>query len=131
VPELNIPSVRQEVADCFLAYDRALLAGDVASLDSWFHRGPELVRFGVAEELHGHDAISAHRRTGPGVVRQPFRRVDIVSIGTGTAVVNAEFDEPDGSIGRQSQTWMRTAAGWRILAAHVSIRNTHPDQGAR
>ena len=64
-------------------------------------------------------------------LRQPFRRVDIVTIGTETAVVNAEFDEPDGAIGRQSQTWIRTEAGWRLIAGHVSIRTTHPNQGAQ
>jgi hypothetical protein len=131
MPELNIPAVLQEVTDCFLAYDRALLANDVAALESWFYEGPESVRFGVAEELHGHHAISAYRRSGPGVVRQPFRRVDIVAIGTETAVVNAEFDEPNGAIGRQSQTWIRTGAGWRLIAGHVSIRSTHPNEGAR
>lgn len=131
MPELNIRAVRQEVTDCFLAYDLALLANDVAALDSWFHEGPESVRFGVAEELHGHDAISTHRRAGPGVARQPFRRLDIVTIGTDAAVVNAEFDEPDGAVGRQSQTWIRTAAGWRVIAGHVSIRNPHPEEGAR
>ncbi|MDF2746746.1 MAG: hypothetical protein K0S98_1031, partial [Propionibacteriaceae bacterium] len=26
-----------------------------------------------------------------------------------------------GRIGRQSQTWLRTTAGWRIVAAHVSL----------
>jgi len=24
-------------------------------------------------------------------------------------------------IGRQSQTWMRTPQGWRVVAAHVSV----------
>ncbi len=131
MPELNIPAVRQEVTDCFHAYDRALLANDVAALESWFHDGPESVRFGIAEELHGHHAIAAFRRAGDGVVRQPFRRVDVVTIGTDTAVVNAEFDESDDAIGRQSQTWIRTAAGWRLIAGHVSIRTTHPNQGAQ
>jgi hypothetical protein len=127
VPELNIPAVHQEVTDCFQAYDRALLSNDVDALESWFHRGPESVRFGIAEELHGHQAIAAFRRKGPGVVRLPFRRVDVVTIGTETAVVTAEFDEPNGAIGRQSQTWIRTGAGWRVIAGHVSIRSTHPN----
>ena len=26
-----------------------------------------------------------------------------------------------GKIGRQSQTWLRTDAGWRVVAAHVSL----------
>jgi hypothetical protein len=26
-----------------------------------------------------------------------------------------------GKIGRQSQVWMRTPDGWRVVAAHVSV----------
>jgi hypothetical protein len=26
--------------------------------------------------------------------------------------------------GRQSQTWIRSAEGWRIVAAHVSLQQT-------
>ena len=26
-----------------------------------------------------------------------------------------------GKVGRQSQTWIRTPAGWRVAAAHVSV----------
>ena len=26
-----------------------------------------------------------------------------------------------GKIGRQMQTWVRTADGWRVAAAHVSV----------
>jgi hypothetical protein len=29
--------------------------------------------------------------------------------------------ERDGSAGRQTQTWLRLAEGWRIVAAHVSL----------
>jgi hypothetical protein len=32
-----------------------------------------------------------------------------------------ERDAAAGKIGRQSQTWMRTAEGWRVVAAHVSL----------
>jgi hypothetical protein len=33
-----------------------------------------------------------------------------------------EFRRAGGSrLGRQSQTWMKTASGWRVVAAHVSL----------
>jgi hypothetical protein len=32
-----------------------------------------------------------------------------------------ERSSAPGKIGRQSQTWLRTAEGWRIVAAHVSL----------
>ena len=38
-----------------------------------------------------------------------------------TAVVTTLFGYPDGAVeGRQSQTWVRFAPGWRVVAAHVS-----------
>ena len=30
-------------------------------------------------------------------------------------------DGAPGKVGRQMQTWVRTEAGWRVAAAHVSI----------
>jgi hypothetical protein len=35
--------------------------------------------------------------------------------------VDLVFADDDTSIGRQSQTWVRTADGWRIARAHVSV----------
>jgi hypothetical protein len=29
-----------------------------------------------------------------------------------------------GKVGRQMQTWVRFAEGWRVVAAHVSVINT-------
>ncbi len=127
---LNRPDVVAEVQGCFLAYDRALLDNDVPALDGWFLDDPRTLRFGVAEELYGSSAIAAHRRDSAGVRRAPFRRYDVVTVETDFAVVTAEFDEPDGSTGRQSQTWIRTPAGWRVLSAHVSIRASSAPQAS-
>jgi Protein of unknown function (DUF3225) len=33
-----------------------------------------------------------------------------------------------GKVGRQMQTWVRFAEGWRIVAAHVSIIDEPPGQ---
>ncbi len=30
-------------------------------------------------------------------------------------------DTMQGKIGRQSQVWLRTPEGWRVVAAHVSV----------
>ena len=38
-------------------------------------------------------------------------------------MVTAELDE-DGAVGRQTQTWVRADAGWRVLSGHVSTRAT-------
>jgi hypothetical protein len=121
VPAVNLPEVRDEVTECFLAYDEALLAGDVAALDRWFFDGPEATRFGIGQELYGSAEIAGWRRTAPPLVRAPLRRYDVVTLATDVAVVTAEFDDA-GAVGRQSQTWVRSDAGWRVLSGHVSMR---------
>lgn len=121
VPALNRPLVHDEVTRCFLAYDAALLAGDVEALDGWFFDGPQASRFGLGQELHGGDEISAWRRTASPVVRAALRRYDVVTLDDDVAVVSAEFDD-EGAVGRQTQTWVRCQAGWRVLSGHVSLR---------
>lgn len=123
IAPLDLPAVRDEVARCFLAYDAALLSGDVAALDGWFFDGPQATRFGLGQELYGADEIARWRRSAPRVLRDALRRHDIVTIGEDAAVVTAEFDEL-GAVGRQTQTWARTEAGWRVLCGHVSTRAT-------
>ncbi|MGZ5802303.1 MAG: AtzH-like domain-containing protein, partial [Burkholderiaceae bacterium] len=51
-------------------------------------------------------------------------RTVITTYGTDFATTNIEFIR-DGSdrVGRQSQTWLRTPEGWRVVAAHVSLIN--------
>jgi Protein of unknown function (DUF3225) len=45
----------------------------------------------------------------------------ITSYGRDFATANIEFRRPGNpATGRQSQTWLRTAQGWRVVAAHVS-----------
>ena len=46
----------------------------------------------------------------------------ITTYGHDLASANIEFLR-DGSTrtGRQSQTWMRTPEGWKVVAAHVSL----------
>ena len=44
----------------------------------------------------------------------------ITTYGREFATANAEFKRPTGT-GRQSQVWVRTDEGWRVVAAHVSL----------
>ena len=48
---------------------------------------------------------------------------DITTFGRDVATVSTLFfrDDAPGQCGRQMQTWLRTEAGWRIVAAHVSL----------
>ena len=40
-------------------------------------------------------------------------------------VTSAFRRRASGQRGRQMQTWVRCPEGWRIAAAHVSLRDTH------
>ena len=120
---VNDPSVVAELTDLAERYEAALTSNDLALLDAMFWQSPEVVRLGVGENLYGIDAIAAFRSARPG--GSPPRRVlrtTITSFGRDTGVINVEFQRIGGSvIGRQSQTWLRFAHGWRIVAAHVSL----------
>ena len=106
----------------FERYERALVDGDVAVLTELFWDDPRCVRYGVADRQYGAGEIAAWRRTHPSV--PPGRRLTgtvIVAVGDRTAVVSTLFGYPGLPIeGRQTQTWVRLAQGWRIVAAHVS-----------
>ena len=119
--ELNRPEVLDEVTRAFVAYDKALRANDVEALNDFFLEGPLATRFGIGQELYGSDQIAAWRRQAPPLVRAPLRRYDVVTLDTDVALVTAEWEEPE-VIGRQTQTWVRAAAGWRVLSGHVSTR---------
>ena len=111
-----------QVGAAFERYERALVRGDVAVLTELFWDDPRCVRYGVADRQYGADEIAAWRRAHPSV--PPGRRLTstvIVAVDDRTAVVSTLFGYPGLSIeGRQTQTWVRLAEGWRIVAAHVS-----------
>jgi ketosteroid isomerase-like protein len=117
-----------EVRDCFTAYEQALLANDVEAMDGWFARDAAVVRFGIAERQHGFDEISAWRRIAdPVPADRRHVRTTFTPAGDDVVVVALEFANGDAlGVGRQSQVWARTAAGWRIVHAHVSMEASGP-----
>ena len=64
--------------------------------------------------------IQMPRMDGIETTREIRRRV-ITTFGRDFATANIEFVRTAPAIGRQSQTWVRTPAGWRVVAAHVSV----------
>jgi ketosteroid isomerase-like protein len=105
----------------FDAYERALLANDVDALDHYIWDSADTVRFGIAENLYGAEAIAAFRRTARTAPwSRSLKNTVIVTFGERAAAVSTEFCDENGETGRQSQTWMRFSGGWRIVAAHVS-----------
>ena len=119
---LDRPDVVAEVRAAFDRYERALVAGDVATLTELFWDDPRCVRFGVADRQQGAAEIAAWRRTHPAA--PPGRRLQdtrVLAVDDRTAVVTTLFGYPGARVeGRQSQTWVRFADGWRVVAAHVS-----------
>lgn len=120
---LNDPAVAAEVTAAFQYYEKALNDNDVAALTALFWKSPLTIRFGIGENLYGHDAITAFRHARPNVdLRRSVANTVITTYGTDFATANTEFIKRDtGRRGRQSQTWMRTEAGWRVVSAHVSF----------
>lgn len=122
-PEINIPEVLAEVQAVFARYEAALVGNDRATLDELFWNSPHTLRYGFSENHYGHADIAAFRASLP--VQSPPRellRTVITTYGRDFATTNVEFRrEGSGQTGRQSQTWMRTAEGWRVVAAHVSL----------
>ncbi len=116
-------AVTEELRAAFEGYEEALMRYDPAALDAYFWRDARVVRFGVAENLYGYNAISAYRRTRTSVPARTLENTRIVALGSHVAIVNTEFRYPgDARTGRQSQTWARLSEGWRIVAAHVSFK---------
>ena len=122
--EINLPEVVAEVTAAFQRYEVALNNNDVDVLDELFWKNPLTIRYGIGENLYGHAEIAAFRsaRSPVGLSRTISRTV-ITTYGRDMATANTLFEREStaGKIGRQSQTWMRTADGWRVVCAHVSV----------
>jgi ketosteroid isomerase-like protein len=122
--EIDLPDVLAEVRAAFEAYERALVANDIARLDAMFRDDTRTIRFGAGENLFGHAEIKAFRaaRSPVGLDRTLSHTV-ITTYGRDTAVASTLFHRsaPPGKVGRQMQTWVRFPQGWRIVAAHVSV----------
>lgn len=120
---INDPATLAEVQSAFAAYEAALMANDIPALDALFWNSPHTLRYGVGENLYGYDAIAQFRRDRPGGSPQrELANTVITTYGTDVATANTEFHRAGASrIGRQSQTWLRTDEGWKIVAAHVSM----------
>ena len=120
--EVNLPEVVAEVSAAFARYEAALVSNDVAVLDELFWDSPHTIRYGIGEVLHGIDEIRAFRtgRPAAGLARTLARTV-ITTFGRDAATASTLFRRTPGRLGRQMQTWVRRPAGWRVVAAHVSV----------
>lgn len=124
MPQIDIPAVKAEVEAAFARYEAALVGNDVETLDRLFHADSRTIRYGAGENLYGYEAIAAFRagRSAAGLERSLARTV-ITTYGQDFATACTLFRRASlpGKVGRQSQSWVRTEAGWRVVAAHVSV----------
>jgi hypothetical protein len=123
MPEINHPEALAELTAAFEAYERALVGNDIEGLNDLFWDSALTLRYGVKELLYSHAEIAKFRRDrGPIDQRRTRRNTRITTFGRDFGTANTEYI-PHGSdrIGRQSQTWVRTERGWKIVAAHVSF----------
>jgi hypothetical protein len=122
--ELDRHDVVAEVTQAFERYEQALVSNDVDALDALFLNDPRTIRYGGGENLYGYAEIAAFRRARPpaGLARRLSRTV-ITTYGRDVAVASTLFHRSSapGKVGRQMQTWVRFAEGWRVVAAHVSV----------
>ena len=124
--EINIPEVVAEVEKAFARYERALVSNDVAELDAVFWKSPHTLRYGATENLYGYDEIAAFRAgRSPANLTRDLVKTVITTYGRDFATANVEFKRSGSTTtGRQSQTWVKTDEGWRVVAAHVSLLQT-------
>ena len=121
--QINLPDVLAEVTAQFDRYEKALVSNDVAVLDELFWNSPHTLRYGVTENLYSHEEIKAFRASRPsaGLERELLKTI-VTTYGRDFATANCEFRRKGSErTGRQSQTWIRTPEGWRVVSAHVSL----------
>jgi len=120
--DINRPEVLAEVGAVFRRYEAALTANDIDVLDELFWDSGFTLRYGTGESLYGIEAIRAFRHTrNPAGLARTLDHTVITTFGDSFATANTEFRRAGQARGRQSQTWVRMHAGWRVVAAHVSF----------
>ena len=120
--DVNIPEIVEEVTAAFTSYESAITENDVEMINHLFWNDAKTLRYGPNGTLISHEALSAFRRNRvtDGVCRV-LKNTSIVTFGRDCAVANTEAkDESISGTVRQSQTWVRTDEGWKIVSAHVS-----------
>jgi hypothetical protein len=121
--DINLPEVHAELSAVFARYEDALVNNKVEVLDELFWPSEFTVRYGVGENLRGIAAIRAFRSArSPLNLARTLQHTVITTYGRDFGTAMTEFQREGASkTGRQSQTWVRLAEGWRVVAAHVSL----------
>ena len=120
---INLPEVVAEVTAVFNRYEKAIVSNDIPTLNELFWDSPHTIRYGLGEQAYGHAAIAGVRAArDPKDLMRTLTRTVITTYGTDFATASCEYRRvSSGKFGRQMQTWLRTADGWRVVAAHVTL----------
>ena len=120
---IDDPAVCAELRQVFAAYERALMHNDVAELNAFFWADPRVTRYGIADRQWGIDELVAYRAATPApAFTRTLHHLRLHAYGPDLAVAQVEFRRSDTPLrGFQTQTWVRMAGGWKIVAAHVSM----------
>lgn len=123
--KVDIPEVQLELSEVFDHYERALVTNDIATLNEFFWNDARALRYGARQEerLYGHTAIARFRISRGSIdQRRNLCNRFVTTFGRDFGVTNTEFmPVASDMVGRQSQTWIRTELGWKIVSAHVSF----------
>ena len=131
--DIDLPEVVAEVEAAFARYEKALIGNDVAALNAIFRDDRRTIRFGAGENLFGYAEIKVFRAArSPAALGRTLSRTTITTFGHEFAVAATLYERPSapGKIGRQMQTWVKFADGWRVVAAHVSLIDEPVDMKA-
>ena len=87
--EINLPEILAELRELYPRYEQALVTNDVETLVALFWAGPQVMRFGVTENLYGPEELEAFRKGRPGTnLARTIIRLDIVSFGRDFASID-------------------------------------------
>lgn len=123
--KIDDPVLHAEVTEAFHEYERALMEDDIPAMDALFHDAPTTNRYGVGEVLYGIEAIREFRKGRGGSPQRKLGKVAITVYGDSFATADAEFfREGSERRGRQTQSWVKFADGWKVVSAHVSLEGS-------
>ena len=121
-PVISPASIPDGLLAAVEAYEAALLANDVTTLDTLFAPGSDTIRGDGTTLLVGHDAITEFRVGRTPIPTRRIVELHVRPVGADAALVMASTVEPqNGATGLQTQLWQRFPDGWKVTAAHVSL----------
>ena len=93
---INVPAVVAEVTAAFERYEKALVGNDVATLNELFWKSPLTIRFGLFENLYGHEAIAGFRGARKNIdLSRALKNTVITTYGADFGTANTEFIKND------------------------------------